>query len=59
LKNEISAGKQAAQICFMLDDTPKGLLPSINSSGTVNPINGPEIHQGQGCLIKSSISIIP
>lgn len=57
LKNEMLAGIQAAQICLRLEETPKGLLPNINNTGTVNPINGPEIHQGQGCL-KNSITLL-
>ena len=37
---------------------PKDLLPMINNVGTVNPISGPAIYQGQGCFIHSSIIII-
>jgi hypothetical protein len=49
-------GKHAAQICRRLDERPKTLLLAIKSTGTVNPINGPEIHQG--CLIIFIISCV-
>src|SRR4030095_1103608 len=55
LKKEISAGKQAAQICRKLDERPKTLFPNNKSKGTISPINGPLTHQGQGCF---KISII-
>ena len=37
---------------------PKRLLPKINKAGTIKPINGPAIYQGQGCLIHSLMQII-
>jgi len=56
LKNEISAGKQAAQICRSVDEIPKTLLPAMSRSGTISPIRGPAIYQGHGCFINSSIT---
>jgi hypothetical protein len=38
LKNGISAGIQAAQICRNDDDIPKDLFPINNKVGTVSPI---------------------
>src|SRR5215472_6185726 len=52
LKNGISAGKQAAQICLSEDDTPKRLLPIISSRGTMSPIRGPATYQGHGDAIE-------
>jgi hypothetical protein len=51
------AGKQAAQICRKLEERPKTLLPDSKRTGTINPINGPEIHHGQCCLNISIISV--
>lgn len=48
LKNEISLGKQAAQICRKFDEMPKCLLPKINKVGTINPMIIPAVYQGQG-----------
>jgi hypothetical protein len=55
LKKEMLAGKQAAQIWRRLDDMPNALFPRIRRRGTISPINGPEIHQGQCCFIISTI----
>ena len=55
LKKEILDGKQEAHICLRDELIPNDLLPNTNSIGTVNPINGPAIYQGQGCLINSNI----
>lgn len=51
------AGKHSAHICLNDELIPKDLLPIINNTGTVNPINGPVIYQDQGCLIQSKIFI--
>jgi len=51
--NEMFAGKQAAQICRKLEDTPSVLLPRIKRAGTINPIKGPVTYQGQCCRIIS------
>jgi hypothetical protein len=48
LKNEISAGKQAAQICLKEEDIPNDLFPRNRSNGTINPIKGPATYHGQG-----------
>ena len=37
---------------MILDDIPRFLLPISNKKGTKSPINGPDIYQGQGSLIK-------
>jgi hypothetical protein len=42
----------------MEDEIPKDLLPRMSSRGTVSPINGPAMYQGQGCEMNSKISII-
>ena len=47
LKKGILAGIQAAHICRNDEEIPKDLLP-ISNNGTINPINGPAIYQGQG-----------
>ena len=57
LKKSTLAGKQAAQICFRLDEMPKALLPKISKIGTVNPIKIPAIDQCQGCRMSSNISL--
>src|SRR5436305_14828366 len=56
LKNEISAGKHAAQMCRKLEERPNTRLPRINSTGTISPMSGPDIHHGHGCLMTSIIS---
>ena len=55
LKNGILAGKQAAQMCRSDELIPKDLLPNINNTGTVSPINGPATYQGHGCFKRSDI----
>src|SRR5215211_2838272 len=47
------AGTQAAQICLNEEETPNALFPKSNKTGTINPIKGPAIYQGQGCVKKS------
>ena len=46
-------GRQEAQMWRKDELMPKDLFPKIKSRGTVKPIKGPDIYQGQGCLIKS------
>jgi len=58
LKKEMLPGKQAAQICFKVEEMPKGLLPNMRSKGTINPIKGPDIHHGQGARIHSKNDVI-
>src|SRR5687767_1266846 len=57
LKYEILEGKQAAQIWRNEEETPNDLLPASNKTGTINPISGPEIYQGQGWLSQSPMFI--
>jgi hypothetical protein len=42
----------------MEEDIPNDLLPNINKAGTVKPIKGPAMYQGQGCFKNSNIIII-
>lgn len=58
LKNGISAGIQAAQICRNDEDIPNDLFPINSRVGTVSPIKGPATYQGHGCLMNSSSSMI-
>jgi len=51
------AGIQIAHICFNDDDIPKALFPNNNKAGTIRPIKGPAIYQGQGCFKYSIKSI--
>ncbi len=55
LKNEILAGKQAAQMCRSDDETPKDLFPINKSVGTVKPMSGPATYHGHGEVIISNI----
>jgi hypothetical protein len=42
-------------MCRSEEETPKDLFPESNNTGTINPIKGPAIYQGQGCLNQSII----
>lgn len=57
LKNGISDGKSAAQVCLRLLEIPKVLFPKMSKSGTVSPIIGPAMYHGHGFNNKSIISI--
>ncbi len=57
LKKGIFVGKHAAHTCLSDELIPNDLLPIINNTGTVNPINGPAMYHGQGCFIQSKIFI--
>jgi hypothetical protein len=48
VKKGIPEGIQIAQACRSEEEIPKVLFPIINNAGTVNPINGPAMYQGQG-----------
>jgi len=50
LKNLTLVGMHMAQIWRKDDEIPNALLPNKSKSGTINPINGPVIYQGQGCV---------
>ena len=54
-KNEMFAGMHAAQMCRSEDEIPKCLFPISSNAGTVRPINGPAMYQGQGWRIISNI----
>ena len=45
----------AAQIWRKDELIPKALFPIINNIGTVKPMSGPAMYQGQGCRIVSNI----
>ena len=47
---------QAAHTCRREDEMPNDLLPNNNRAGTVNPISGPAIYQGQGCKMEVIIA---
>src|SRR3546814_1097967 len=55
LKKGIPAGTQDAQMCLRDELIPNDLFPNSRSVGTVRPIRGPAMYQGQGGLINSII----
>jgi len=50
LKNLTLVGMHMAQMCRNEEEMPNALLPNKSKSGIINPISGPVIYQGQGCI---------
>src|SRR5690606_22255450 len=47
-RNGIPDGATAAHRCLKDEEIPKDLFPMSSKRGTVRPIKGPEMYQGQG-----------